>query len=147
MRACRPLAAVTLVPAGMLVAHGLGWLVADPGGQGGHHALTGDGHLAVLAAVAVPLGLAGLVVAVRDGYRGRRIDAGVAAILAGQAACFVALEVGEAAASGAGAAAVASQPALWAGLVLQLVVAWAVRALVHATAAAGSALRRWRPRA
>ncbi len=138
MRARRHVARLLLVPAGMLAAHAAGWWVADPGGR----AAPSHGHLPLVATLAVPLGLAGLLLAVLGGYRGRRVPARLITMAAGQAACFVVMEAAETASSGAGVAALLGQRALWLGLVLQLVAALAVRALLRTGSAAGSALRR-----
>ena len=145
MRAYRQRAALLLVPAGVLAAHLLGWLTVGGENHDGHHAVVGHGHLAALAALAVPLALAGLAVAARDGYHGRRTPVRLAAIAAGQVACFVVLEAAEAAVAGTGATPALGQPALWAGLALQVAVAWALRALLRTSAAAGYSMRRWRP--
>lgn len=138
MRACRHVALLLLLPAGMLAAHALGWWAADPGGS----ASISHGHIPVTATLAVPLGLAGLLLAAFGGYRGLRVPARLSTIAAGQATCFVVMEAAETASSGAGVGAVLGQRTMWAGLVLQLVAALAVRALLRGSSAAGSAMGR-----
>ncbi|MEA2974111.1 MAG: hypothetical protein QOG82_2569 [Actinomycetota bacterium] len=136
-------ALILAAPAGVLVGHAIGYLAA-PGPAGAaavHH-----GYLALVLAVAVPLGVmavgwAATAGAVSDPRRGpvhRAVPVGP--LLLAQWLLFTAQEMVEHAVAGHGAGAALQSPALWCGLAAQIVTAVAVVAIIRASAATGARL-------
>jgi len=132
---------VALLPLGVLVSHTLAYLFDDSGADAGATAVGGHSHLPLLVALAVPLGLAGIVGAGLHGYRGHRLRPSVTTIAGSQAACYLLLEGIETLAGGRDLTGLFGTSTLWWGLAVQLVVAWAVAAILGAGARLGGRLR------
>lgn len=112
-----------MLPVGVLVGHTVGYGVAPPdpeaiAASGGH------GYLDAATALATPLLILAMVMALLSGFRRARCSApSVGRLFTLQAVAFVALEQSERLAAGANATAAVAEPAVWWGLAAQLVVA------------------------
>ncbi|MDQ3679980.1 MAG: hypothetical protein M3378_05435 [Actinomycetota bacterium] len=137
----RRMAEALLVPAGVLVSHGLGYVLAHPEAAERHQALGHHGHLPLLTVIAVPAAVAALIAAAVAGRGRRQLRLGLPSLALAQAAAFIVLELGEHVASGGGLAGAMAEAGLWWGLGSQVIVAWAAMALVRASGAIGAALR------
>lgn len=137
-RVHRP-AFLVMVPAGVLAGHGLAYLAFGHGHEASHH--LDHGYLAVVAALAVPLAVAGLATA---GWRpattpvGPTAPVGVAPYAALQAAIFVLQEAVEHAIAGHDPASLLDSPLLWTGLLAQAIVAAGITLAIRAAEAVGS---------
>lgn len=136
----RRIAEALLVPAGVLAAHGLGYLFAHPHAADRHQALDHHGHLSLLAVLAIPAAATALAGAVLAARAKRDLKVRLPSLALAQALVFVVLEMAEHAASGKGLGGAVAETGLWWGLGFQLVVAWAARALLRLGAAVGAAL-------
>lgn len=145
MRSSRTVLA--LLPMGVLASHAIAYLL-DHSDTDGAGVVLGHSHLPLLIALAVPLGLAGIIGAGLYGYRGHLLQPRVATIAGSQAACFLFLEGAETIAADGRFTGLLATPTLWWGLAVQVLVAWAVAALLGAGARLGGRLRpttrRWR---
>lgn len=109
---------VLCAPLAVAAGHGVGY------GLVGGHSGTGHGHMGTWVSVAAALALSGMAVARRSGSARISLER----LLVVQVALFLALEVAEHVAAGAGAVAVLESPAVWLGLSAQLVTAVAAGA-------------------
>lgn len=123
---------------GVVAGHGLSYLLAHPHGDDRADALTGHGHLEVLGAVLVTIGVAAVLVAAVISRRARfhRSSPRVGALALAQTAAFVGLEVAERVLAGDGDAvlSVATEPAVAVGLVVQPLVALVIAAAIRSGA-------------
>jgi hypothetical protein len=138
-------ALVLAAPAGVLGGHAIGYMAAPgPAGSAAVH----HGHLALVAAVAVPLAVLAVAWAAtggagRLGSPARPLPARplpIGPLLAAQWVLFTGQEVVEHAAAGHGPGVLLHSPALWCGLAAQVVTAVAVVVLLRASAATGARL-------
>ena len=131
-----------LTPVGVVCTHLLAYVLphAEPGTGVTHH------HLAPLALVTVLLALGALgAVAVRAA-RGNAVELRLGVLAAAQAALYAAVEVPETLLGGGSLLEAVTAPTLRSGLLVQLVVAWALVRVVRVTVAVGQRLSR-QPRA
>lgn len=128
---------------GVVAGHGLSYLLAHPHGDDRADALTGHGHLEVLGAVLVTIGVAAVLVAavisrraISRRARFHRSSPRVGALALAQTAAFVGLEVAERVLAGDGDAvlSVATEPAVAVGLVVQPLVALVIAAAIRSGA-------------
>lgn len=133
-----------LAPAGMLLGHTVGYLLASSSGH--HGAAAAHAHVALIAALAAPLAVAALALSAlrHRATAGRR---GLLSLTALQAVAYVSMEVLERVASGLAVSAAAADPAVVAGLISQLVVAAVLVAVDRGARCAGRVLADARRRA
>ena len=118
------LATWSLVPAGVVVGHLAAYVLAHPDALERRHALAGHDRFSLLVVPAVLCAASLLARAVVLEHRGRRLQVSWRGLAAAQAGTFVVLEVAERLAVWGSPAGTVSEPALWLGLIAQLVVAW-----------------------
>jgi hypothetical protein len=131
-------AAVLLVaPAGVLIGHVIAYAASGPGHAPG---AAGHGYLSSLAAVAVPLAVAGLCLsALGKGAPGVSLRQ----LCALQCAAFVTQETLEHLVAGEPLVAVVGSVPVWLGLGAQAIVAFGATAAVGAVSVAGPRLLAW----
>jgi hypothetical protein len=129
-------------PVGVLGGHAIGYLAAPgPAAAGALH----HGYLALVLAIAVPLGalamawaaMVGASAGVRSPVTPPR-PLPIGALLLAQWVLFTGQEVAEHTLAGHGPVAALHSPALWWGLAAQVVTAFAVALLLRASAATGA---------
>ena len=137
---------VAVGAAGVVLLHQVAYLLAHPDSVGRGAATQGHAYLAFVGEVLIPLGMALAVwlAACRAGrlLGGARMSLGVLILL--QAALFLGQEVLERVAAGEGARSALSEPAVWVGLALVPVLAWATGQLL-AVADRLQSCRGWYP--
>lgn len=124
-------ATVALAPAGVVAAHGLGYLLAHPGHPERADALVGHGHLTPLSWGSLALASAVLGWALAAGRRGEALRVAWRRLAAWEVVAFAGLEVGERLAMGDGVQAVAAEPAVWLGSVCAVATARVLAGLVR----------------
>lgn len=120
-----------MVPAGVVAAHGLSYLLAHPGHAERAEALAGHSHLTPLTWVSLVLAFVVLGWAFAADRRGTRLRVAWRRLAVCEVLAFVGLEVGERLALGDGLQAVAAEPAVWLGGVCAVATARVLAALVR----------------
>jgi hypothetical protein len=132
---------MSTVPLGVLLGHGVGYLVAHPDAADRTGALAGHAYHAGILDAAIPLAAAAVVLSLLAGRRGgARSRTGAASLAAWQIAVFVGLELAEHVAAGSGLAGALAEPGLWWGAVAQVPVALAAVGLLRLSHQAGRRL-------
>ncbi|MDP8928389.1 MAG: hypothetical protein M3O70_07380, partial [Actinomycetota bacterium] len=121
-------------PAGMLLGHAVGYLLA-PANEHDAAIAAAHTHLPAVALLAVPVALAALLLSAL--HHRRPVRGGLLTLTALQASAYCGMEMLERVLSGLDAAAAAGDPVVLAGLAAQIAVAAVLLAVEHGARCAG----------